>query len=56
MAVVWAATLLARHAPAEVSDAFIVSRLAEPHGLLYGTLPTGLPLATLAARARPPAV
>ena len=53
MAVVWAASLLARHAPAEVSDAFVASRLAEPHGLLYGTLAPTLPLATLAARSHP---
>jgi putative acyl-CoA dehydrogenase len=53
MALVWAASLLVRHAPGEVADAFVASRLAEPHGLLYGTLPTGLPLARLAARAQP---
>lgn len=53
MAVTWAATQLVRHAPGEVADAFVASRIAEPHGLLYGTLPTGLPLARLAARARP---
>jgi putative acyl-CoA dehydrogenase len=53
MALVWAAALLVQFAPSEVGDAFVASRLAEPHGLLYGTLPRGLPLATLAARAQP---
>jgi putative acyl-CoA dehydrogenase len=53
MALVWAASLLVRFAPSEVADAFVASRLVEPHGLLYGTLPTGLPLANLAARAQP---
>jgi len=53
MALVWAASLLVRYTPADVGDAFVASRLAEPHGLLYGTLPAGLPLAALSARAHP---
>jgi len=53
MALVWAASLLTRYAPAEVADAFVASRVAATHGPLYGTLPPGLPLAALAARAHP---
>ena len=53
MAVVWAATLLVQHAPPEVADAFVATRVTEPHGPLYGTLPAGMPLAVLARRAHP---
>ena len=45
-------SLLLRHAPAEVADAFCASRLERPGGV-YGTLPAGLDLAAIAERHRP---
>ncbi|SDO88329.1 putative acyl-CoA dehydrogenase [Pedococcus dokdonensis] len=36
------ASLLARHAPAEVADAFVASRLGGAHGVTFGTLEAGL--------------
>jgi putative acyl-CoA dehydrogenase len=52
------AALLARHAPAAVSDAFCASRLAGRDGLggpavSFGTLPRGLDLAAVLSRTRP---
>jgi putative acyl-CoA dehydrogenase len=52
------AALLARHAPAAVSDAFCGSRLAERAGLggpgvSFGTLPAGLDLPAVLSRTRP---
>ncbi|WP_051944228.1 acyl-CoA dehydrogenase family protein [Streptacidiphilus rugosus] len=41
MALVLQASLLVRHAPAAVADAFCVSRLAPGRGLAFGTLPVG---------------
>jgi putative acyl-CoA dehydrogenase len=55
MAVVWGAALAVRHGAPEVADAWLASRVAGDHGGLYGTLPTSLPLARLAARAVPAA-
>ena len=54
------AALLARHAPAAVSDAFCGSRLAERGGLggpgvSFGTLPAGLDLPAVLSRTRPAA-
>ncbi len=51
LAVTWSATLLLRYAPPAVADAYVASRLVERHGLLYGTLPSGLDVAAIAARA-----
>jgi putative acyl-CoA dehydrogenase len=45
MALVMQGSLLVRHAPAAVADAFCASRLAGDRGLAFGTLPTGLDLA-----------
>ncbi|ALC19159.1 acyl-CoA dehydrogenase family protein [Streptomyces pristinaespiralis] len=45
MALVLQGSLLVRHAPAAVADAFCASRLAGDRGLAFGTLPTGLDLA-----------
>jgi putative acyl-CoA dehydrogenase len=42
------ASLLVRHAPAAVAEAFCASRLGE-RGLAFGTLPAGLDQAALAA-------
>jgi len=53
MAVVFQGSLLVRHAPAPVADAFCASRLAGDGGRAFGTLPTGLDLAAIVERARP---
>jgi putative acyl-CoA dehydrogenase len=50
MALVLQGSLLVRHAPAAVADAFCASRLAGDRGLAFGTLPAGLDLATPIAR------
>jgi putative acyl-CoA dehydrogenase len=47
------ASLLLRHAPAAVADAFVAGRLGEG-GLQFGTLPAGLDLDPIVARATPP--
>jgi putative acyl-CoA dehydrogenase len=53
MALVFGASLLVRHAPHAVADAFCASRLGERAGRAFGTLPSGLDLATIVDRARP---
>ncbi|NKI44525.1 acyl-CoA dehydrogenase family protein [Streptomyces physcomitrii] len=53
MALVLQGSLLVRHAPAEVADAFCASRLGRDWGSAFGTLPRGLHLAALVERARP---
>jgi putative acyl-CoA dehydrogenase len=47
------ASLIARHSPAAVADAFIAGRLGdEPAaGALFGALPSGVDVAAVAARA-----
>ncbi|MGW7465668.1 acyl-CoA dehydrogenase family protein [Streptomyces xantholiticus] len=50
MALVLQGSLLVRHAPSAVADAFCASRLAGDRGLAFGTLPAGLDLATVIAR------
>jgi putative acyl-CoA dehydrogenase len=47
-------SLLVRHAPPAVADAFCAARLAHP-GLAYGTLPAGTDTAAIVARHTPPA-
>lgn len=42
MALVLQGSLLVRHAPAAVADAFCASRLTDDHGLAFGTLPGGV--------------
>ncbi len=49
------AALLIRHAPPAVADAFCTGRLADDGGRQLGTLPPGLDLAAICARARPQA-
>ena len=49
------ASLLVRHAPPAVADAFCASRLAGDGGLQYGTLPAGIDCAAIVARHTPPA-
>ncbi|GGN37535.1 acyl-CoA dehydrogenase [Streptomyces kronopolitis] len=53
MATVLQGSLLVRHAPPEVADAFCASRLGGDAGAAFGTLPHTLDLAAVVARARP---
>ena len=47
------ASLLVRHAPAAVADAFCASRLGDGGGLVFGTLREGTPLRAIVERATP---
>ncbi len=49
-ALVLQGSLLVRHAPAAVADAFCASRLAGDQGLAFGTLPAGTDFASLLGR------
>lgn len=49
------ASLLARHSPAEIADAFSATRLTGDWGRAYGTLPLGTPVGRILARAWPDA-
>ncbi|MCS0602122.1 acyl-CoA dehydrogenase family protein [Streptomyces sp. LP11] len=53
LALVLQGSLLVRHAPPEVADAFCASRLGGDHGATFGTLPAGLDLKPVVDRARP---
>jgi putative acyl-CoA dehydrogenase len=53
MALVLQGSLLVRHAPAPVADAFCASRLAGDWGHAFGTLPKGLDTGSVLARALP---
>jgi len=53
MALCLQGSLLVRHAPAAVTDAFCASRLAGDGGLEYGTLPAGVDFEGIIARGRP---
>ena len=46
-------SLLVRHAPAEVADAFCATRLGGEGGRAYGTLPPGVDAAAIVERHRP---
>jgi putative acyl-CoA dehydrogenase len=46
-------SLLVRHAPASVADAFCATRLGGEGGRLYGTLPPGIDCAAIVERHRP---
>jgi len=50
MALCLQGSLLVRHAPAAVADAFCASRLGEQGGLEYGTLPAGTDFAAIVER------
>jgi putative acyl-CoA dehydrogenase len=52
MALCLQASLLVRHAPPAVADAFCASRLADDGGLEYGTLPAGSDFESIIARGR----
>ena len=47
------ASLLVRHAPPAVADAFCASRLAGDGGLAFGTLPAGCDFDAILERHRP---
>ncbi|MFI7603066.1 isovaleryl-CoA dehydrogenase [Actinoplanes sp. NPDC049681] len=53
MALVLQGSLLVRHAPAAVADAFCASRLGGDWGHTFGTLPAGVDTAALLTRAMP---
>jgi putative acyl-CoA dehydrogenase len=53
LAVVLQASLLVRHAPSYVSDAFVRTRLEGDWGNAFGTLPRGLDLRAIVDRAAP---
>ena len=46
-------SLLVRHAPSDVADAFCATRLGGEGGRAYGTLPTGVDTAAVVERHRP---
>ena len=46
-------SLLVRHAPAKVADAFCGTRLGDAGGRAYGTLPRGTDCAAIVERHRP---
>ena len=47
------ASLLVRHSPPEIADAFCASRLGGPAGLVYGTLPRSVEARLIIDRNRP---
>ena len=47
------ASLLVRHAPHAVADAFCATRLGESDGAAFGTLPPGLEVQAIIERHRP---
>ncbi|MBC7310544.1 MAG: DNA alkylation response protein, partial [Tetrasphaera sp.] len=51
MALALQASVLVRYAPAAVADGFVSARLGEDASLIYGSLPTGVDVETIAARA-----
>jgi putative acyl-CoA dehydrogenase len=53
MAVLLEASLLVRHAPPEVSDAFCASRLGSHASLVFGGLPRSLHFDKIIARSTP---
>ena len=53
LAVALQGSLLVRHAPAAVADAFCAGRLTGEHGRVYGTLPVGVDAGAIIARAVP---
>jgi putative acyl-CoA dehydrogenase len=55
MALVLQGSLLVRHAPPAVADAFCASRLAGDWGHAFGTLPTGVDTTAIVERATPKA-
>jgi putative acyl-CoA dehydrogenase len=55
MALCWQGSLLVRHAPSAVADAFCAARLGGDAGLAYGTLPRGVDTRAIVERHTPQA-
>jgi putative acyl-CoA dehydrogenase len=53
LAVTLQGALLVRHSPPAIADAFCATRLARDHGYSFGTLPKGLDVGAILARAWP---
>jgi putative acyl-CoA dehydrogenase len=53
LALALAGSLLVRHSPPAVADAFCAARIAREGGAAYGTLPAGVDAATIIDRALP---
>ena len=53
LAIALQGSLVVRHSPAAVADAFCATRLAGDHGYAFGTLPSGLDVQSILARAWP---
>ncbi|MEZ5935347.1 MAG: acyl-CoA dehydrogenase family protein, partial [Alphaproteobacteria bacterium] len=53
LALTLAGALLVRHAPSAIADAYCASRFTNDGGRQFGTLPPGLDLAAIIARAQP---
>ena len=53
LALALTSALLAQHAPARIADAYCASRLSSDSGRQFGTLPSGLDLTAIIARAQP---
>ncbi len=53
LAIALQASLLVRHAPPAVADAFVQTRVARDHGYVFGTLPAGADVDAILARAWP---
>jgi putative acyl-CoA dehydrogenase len=53
LAVALQGSLLVRHSPPAVADAFCATRLAGQGGRVYGTLPTGVDAGAIVERALP---
>ena len=53
LALVFQGSLLVRHAPAAVADAFCASRLAGDSHHAFGTMPPGIDARSIIARSRP---
>ena len=53
LAILLEGSLLVRHSPHEVADAFVASRVAGDGGFAFGSLPSGLDAGTILSRHRP---
>ncbi len=53
LAIVLQGSLLVRHSPSQVAEAFLATRVAGDHGRAFGTLPTGIDCEAIIDRHRP---
>src|SRR5438477_6967270 len=53
MAVAFQASLLVRHGPTQVADAFVASRVSGERGAAFGTLPPGTQFEAIVSRTTP---